>query len=386
MMKNLYDIEHAATLTDSLDLRVYTSRLLGQSKDLVLHGGGNTSVKIDDTLFVKGSGWNLDTIEVPGFSPVALDVLLEMVTREKLTDSDMVKEQRLALRNQEAPNPSIEAILHAIIPFKFVDHTHADAVVTISNTPTGRQQLQEIYGENMLIVDYLLPGFILPKHVAELTKNIDWQKLDGIILLNHGIFSFADEAKSSYDQMIKLVTIAEDYIAENCKPLALKTASISEKVLTELAQATSTLRGKPIFPQVIETPDVSKIDNLSSLFVKGNLTPEHVIRLKPFPVIITDSVSEAMGEFVAHYKTYFETYNCGDKVCLDLAPRYAIFDGIGAVALGTSEQENLIISDIVSHTLQAMNVANQLGGWTSLSPKQVFELEYWVLEQAKLKK
>ena len=385
-MKNLYDTKYAATLTNPLDLRVYTSRLLGQSKDLVLHGGGNTSVKIDDTLYVKGSGWNLDTIEVPGFSPVALDVLLEMVTREQLTDSDMVKEQRLALRNPEAPNPSIEAILHAIIPFKFVDHTHADAVVTISNTPTGRQQLQELYGENMLIVDYLLPGFLLPKHVAELTKNVDWQTLDGIILMNHGIFSFADDAKSSYDQMIKLVTIAEDYISEKSQPLALKTASIPETALTELAALTSELRGKPVFPQVIETPDVSKIENLSELFVKGNLTPEHVIRLKPFPVLVKGSAAEAMAQFVSQYTRYFETHNTGDKVCLDLAPRYAIFEGVGAVALGTSDQENLIISDIVSHTLQAMAVGLQLGGWTSLSPKQVFELEYWELEQAKLKK
>jgi len=385
-MINLFDTKYAATLANPIDLRVYTSRLLGQSKDLVLHGGGNTSVKIGDTLYVKGSGWNLDTIEVAGFSPVALDVLLEMVTRDHLTDSDMVKEQRLALRNPEAPNPSIEAILHAIIPFTFVDHTHADAVVTISNTPNGREKLQEIYGENMLIVDYLLPGFILPKHIVELTKSIDWQSLDGIILMNHGIFSFADDAKSSYDQMIRLVTRAEDFIKENCKAIELKTPVISAQNLAELAELTSGLRGKAIFPQVIEAVDVAQIDNLSELFVKGNLTPEHVIRLKPFPIIVGDSIPAAMDQFVAQYQNYFETYNRGDKVCLDLAPRYAIFEGVGAVALGTSEQENLIISDIVAHTLKAMSVATQLGGWTSLDPQSVFELEYWELEQAKLKK
>ena len=167
-MKSLFDDAIASHYTnDPLAMRVYTSQLLGQSKDLVLHGGGNTSVKIDGILYVKGSGWNLDTIEKGGFSPVDLNVLIEMASREALTDTQMVKEQREAMSDQSFPNPSIEAILHAIIPFDYVDHTHADAVVTLTNTPNGQEIIEELYGKNMLIIDYVMPGFLLAKHIYE---------------------------------------------------------------------------------------------------------------------------------------------------------------------------------------------------------------------------
>jgi rhamnose utilization protein RhaD (predicted bifunctional aldolase and dehydrogenase) len=165
-MKSLYDDTIAQQYTnDPLAMRVYTSVLLGQSKDLVLHGGGNTSLKMDGILYVKGSGWNLDTIEKGGFSPVDLNTLIAMASRETLSDTQMVKEQRAAMSDQSFPNPSIEAILHAIIPFDFVDHTHADAIVTLTNTPNGEDLMQELYGENMLLIEYVMPGFLLASNL-----------------------------------------------------------------------------------------------------------------------------------------------------------------------------------------------------------------------------
>ena len=185
-MKNLFD-ENIAKDMDELELRVYTSRLLGSNEELVLQGGGNTSVKINDTLYVKGSGWSLATIEKEGFAPVDLQALKDMVLYDELSDTDMVRLQKEAMKDKNAPNPSVEAILHAIIPFKYVDHTHADAIVTLSNSKEGAKILEKVF-RNFLIVPYVMPGFILAKTVYQMAKHKSWDELDGIILLKHGIF------------------------------------------------------------------------------------------------------------------------------------------------------------------------------------------------------
>lgn len=138
-----------------------------------------------------------------------------MAELEELTDSNMVKFQRAAMTNPAAPNPSVEAIMHAIIPYAFVDHTHADAVVAISNTPNGKERIGDLYGDSVLIVSYVMPGFMLAKEIYRLTRNIDWDKIEGIILLNHGVFTFHDSAKSSYGKMIEIVNKAEDYLSKN---------------------------------------------------------------------------------------------------------------------------------------------------------------------------
>jgi rhamnose utilization protein RhaD (predicted bifunctional aldolase and dehydrogenase) len=371
-------------------MRVYTSQLLGQSKELVLHGGGNTSVKIDNTLYVKGSGWNLDTIEKPGFSPVNLDVLLEMATRESLSDTQMVAEQRAAMSDQSFPNPSIEAILHAIIPYAFVDHTHADAVVTLTNTPNGKALVEKLYGENMLIIDYVMPGFELAKHIYEMTRNVDWNSLSGMILMHHGVFTFDDNAQRAYNKMIDIVTVAEAYLEEHvtlaCGECEGKgNPSIASTVGAEVSK----LRGCELFPLLIDSPRAqlfSILPNLESLIKRGGLTPEHVIRIKPFPAIIANNIAVGIAQFAENYKNYFDTNAKEGHICLDLAPRYVVIKGVGIVILGKDEKESHIIGDIVKHTITAILSAEQLGGWGSLTLAQMFEMEYWELEQAKLKK
>ncbi len=390
-MKSLFDDTIAQQYAnDPLDMRVYTSQLLGQSKDLVLHGGGNTSVKIDGILYVKGSGWNLDTIEKEGFSPVDLQTLIAMAKRESLSDTQMVKEQREAMSDQSFPNPSIEAILHAIIPFDFVDHTHTDAVVTLTNTPNGATLVKELYGPNMLLIDYVMPGFLLAKHIYDVTKNIDWKTLDGIILLNHGVFTFDDDAKCAYEKMIAIVTKAEEYLEQNVTlPCRDCPGESDPKQIQEIADAVSAVRGTPIFPIVIDSPRaklLSLFPHLKRLVKQGGLTPEHVIRIKPFPAIIEDDITKGIETFTQEYQTYFDKYSNVSHICLDLAPRYAIIKGVGAVALGKDEKESRIIADIVNHTITAIICGEQLGAWISLSLADMFEMEYWELEQAKLKK
>ena len=153
MKSNWSDTAAAEFEHDPLQLRVYSSRLLGRDSDLVLHGGGNTSVKVtqkdifgddEEILYVKGSGWDLGDIEAQGFAPVRLKTLEHMAGFEHLSDTDMVRMQRAAMTDPYAPNPSVEAVLHAIIPFKYVDQTHADAVVTITNTPDGEARIREL--------------------------------------------------------------------------------------------------------------------------------------------------------------------------------------------------------------------------------------------------
>ncbi len=390
-MKSLFDDAKASSLTTPLQMRVYTSQLLGQSEDLVLHGGGNTSYKDSSTLYVKGSGWNLVDIEEPGFSPVDLAVLQEMATRDQLSDAQMVKEQREALRNSEAPNPSIEAILHAIIPFAFVDHTHTDAIVTISNTPNGKETLQQIYGKKVLLIDYVMPGFILSKEVYAKTEGIDWNALEGIILLNHGLFTFDNDAKKSYEKHIGLVTKAEEYIAENTLlPSRCDTKhNVSGEFIETLTDEVAKLRGCAITSVVIDSPEactLSVLPHLEEILMQGELTPEHVIRIKPFPAVIADDITAGVQQFVNQYKKYFEDNATDEHICLDLAPRYAIIKDFGAVVFGKDVQEAKVISDIVNHTIKAMLIAEQLGGWKSLKQSDIFAMEYWELEQAKLKK
>jgi len=223
-MKSLWDDNEAGGYTGDLGLRVYTSRLLGREKSLVLHGGGNTSVKLaeqnilgesEQVLYVKGSGWDLETIEAEGFAPVRMDHLLRLVQLETLSDPEMVNELRTHLLNAGAPTPSVEAILHAVLPHKYVDHTHADAVVTITNTKDGEARIREIYGDDVVVIPYVMPGFELARLCAERFATEARGGTQGMVLLNHGIFSFGETARESYERMIGFVNQAEKYLKKH---------------------------------------------------------------------------------------------------------------------------------------------------------------------------
>src|SRR5260221_13196618 len=180
----------------ALAQRVYTSRLLGQDHALVLHGGGNTSVKIrernifgdeEDILYVKGSGWDLETIEAPGFDPLRLERVLRLATLERLSDTQMVQELRAAMTNPGAPTPSVETILHALLPYRFVDHTHADALLAITNTADGEARIREVYGDLVVVIPYVMPGFDLARLCAERFPAEARPATIGMVLMSHGI-------------------------------------------------------------------------------------------------------------------------------------------------------------------------------------------------------
>jgi len=398
-MKSLWNDEEASEhMEHALALRVYTSRLLGKEPSLVLHGGGNTSVKTMvrdifgdkiETLYVKGSGWDLATIEATGFAPVQLDVLLRMAELESLTDSEMVKAQRAAMLDPFAPNPSVEAILHAIIPFKYVDHTHADAVVTITNTPDGEARIRKLYGKHVLVIPYVMPGFILAKTIRELTRDVDWQGIEGMVLLHHGIFTFSDDARESYERMIRLVSMAE-YDMEQHAPLTWEKAKAKEDLLAlaRMRKAVSKTSGAAMVAR-LDADDAavafSNLEGVADIATRGPLTPDHVIRTKPTPVIIQGDVEDAVAGYAGNYQAYFARHSDGSLTCLDAAPRWAVWPGHGCVSFGRSVKDADIVSDIKDHTFPAILRAEAMGAWSVLSEADIFEMEYWELEQAKLK-
>lgn len=399
-MKNRWNDKEAKKCGKNLlKMRVYTSRLLGADEDLVLHGGGNTSVKIkeknifgesEDILYVKGSGWDLATIEAPGFAPLKLNEICKLAELDNLSDLDMVKYQRMALTNPSAPNPSVEAILHGIIPFTFVDHTHADAVVVVTNTANGEARVKEIYGDNMLIVPYVMPGFILAKTIYEMTRDIDWESLDGMILLNHGVFTFDHDGKASYSKMIKIVSKAEKYLKQaGAKGLkGVKVSKTDPLLLAGIRKGVSGLWGKPVLSKLNNTPasvGFSNLPNAKSISSRGPLTPDHIIRTKRIPVYFDKDFQRNLKEYKKAYEGYFKKYNSGEQQ-LDPAPRWGIIPIMGTVSFGPTPKHVQIIEDITRHTQKAMVQAEILGGWKTLGQKDLFEMEYWSLEQAKLKK
>jgi len=400
-LKSLWDRKKAAKIGDDLlGLRVYTSRLLGREPDLVLHGGGNTSVKMpftdifgdtEELLYVKGSGWDLETIEAAGFAPVKMSVLTKMAELETLTDSDMVKLQRAAMVEPSAPNPSVEAVLHAIIPFRFVDHTHADAVVTMTNTETGDDRIRDLYGKRILLIPYVMPGFVLAQKVFEMTRDLDWSSIDGMILMNHGVFTFDDDARKSYEKMIALVSEAEGYLKENTDRKTGKKKAGKEDLfgLAKWRQAVSLSRGEPVVVSVDRSSEAlsfSGHDDVASISQRGPLTPDHVIRTKRVPIMMNGVPAEGTEEYAEAYMKYFDKFSVDGLDCLDLAPRWGIWAGHGVVAFGRSKKEARIISDITGHTIKAIADAEALGGWQALPSNDIFDVEYWELEQAKLKK
>ena len=398
-MDSLWDDQEAHPyLNNPLQLRIYTSHLLGREPALVLYGGGNTSLKMEicnwfgeseSVLYIKGSGKDLATIDAEGFAPVKLKVLQRMALLENLTDTKMLDIQRTALLRSNAPDPSIEAILHAIIPFKYVDHTHADAVLTIANTVSGEELIRKIYGPRVLIVPYVMPGFALAKKILQMTIDVDWNTLDGMILMHHGVFTFHDDARESYEKMIYLVSEAEAYLFLAGVWDMYATAPSQENLhhLTKLRYAVSKAQGSAMLALQDSSPEACGFANRSdvtTISTQGPLTPDHVIHTKRIPMIVGENTEDDVRQYVEAYKDYFTKHNDGTLTCLSPTPQWAIWPKHGIVSFGCEIETVQITADMASHTVLAIQRGEALGGWQSLQEKEIFAVEYWVLEQVKL--
>ena len=399
-MNSLWNDKEAAQFPGELGLRVYTSRLLGRDPSLVLHGGGNTSVKIteknilgeDETLlYVKGSGWDLEHIEAAGFSPVRIDHLLKLAKLRTLSDPQMVNELRTHMTRAAAPTPSVEAILHAILPFQYVDHTHADAVITLTNTASGLARIREIYGDNVVVIPYVMPGFDLARRCAEHFAAEAKKNTIGMVLLNHGIFSFGRSAQESYERMIDLVSWAENYLAKY-KAWTLP-GTLEQPVVQPLRQELASLRrelsataGFPVILAMHEDAAslaFARRTDVATISQLGPATPDHVIRTKRLPMIGRD-----VQIFAEAYKKYFNEHASRarePKTMLDPAPRVILDRDFGVATVGRSAKDAAIAYDLYAHTMEIIQRATALGGYQALPAKDIFDVEYWDLEQAKLK-
>jgi rhamnose utilization protein RhaD (predicted bifunctional aldolase and dehydrogenase)/NAD(P)-dependent dehydrogenase (short-subunit alcohol dehydrogenase family) len=399
-VRNLWSDSDAATLSGPLAERVYSSRLLGGVPELVMHGGGNTSVKVVETdrlgdaadvLYVKGSGSDLATIDERGFAPTRLERLVRLSRLDELGDAEMAEELRLACTRADAPAPSVEAILHAILPARFVDHTHADAVLTLTNTPNGRALIDEVYGARVVVVDYVMPGFALARLCARVLSEQLTAGTVGMILVSHGIFTFGVSARESYDRMIELVTLAEEYLVAHGAG-SLPTAGsapepIDRALRSRLRREISDVAGAPVIVSSTRTPRVAAFvgrDDCADIASRGPMTPDHVIRTKRVPLVGTD-----VSGYASAYRAYFErnqSRSHAQLTMLDPAPRVVLDPTLGMLTIGRSARDASIARDIALHTLDAIERAEALGGWVALPEADIFDVEYWELEQAKLAK
>jgi rhamnose utilization protein RhaD (predicted bifunctional aldolase and dehydrogenase)/NAD(P)-dependent dehydrogenase (short-subunit alcohol dehydrogenase family) len=399
-MKNLWDAAEASKCKSELELRVYSSRLLGRDSRLVLHGGGNTSVKLrernvageeEEILYVKGSGWDLETIEAEGFAPVRMAHLLKLAQLEALSDPQMVNELATNVTRAGAPAPSVETILHAIIPHKFVDHTHADALLAVTNTEDGEARIREIYGDDVVIVPYVMPGFELAKVCARKFAAEAKPSTIGIVLLKHGIFSFGATAEESYGRMISLVERAEAYLKEH-RAWEFRIGPIGPMgpIRGQLATLRQTIAQSAGFPVVLSTNcdarsiAFARATNVSEISQRGPATPDHILRTKRLPMLGRDVES-----YASSYREYF-VRNAPtakeEKTMLDPAPRVILDPEFGLATAGRSAKEAAIARDLYSHTMDVITRAEALGGYRALSEEELFEFEYWDLEQAKLRR
>jgi len=398
-----------------LALRVYTTRLLGRNKELVLHGGGNTSVKttikdIDGkkykVLCVKGSGWDMADIEPPGLPAVKLEPLLSLKNKKYLSDEDMVAYQKRNLIDIKSPNPSVETFLHAFLPFKYVDHTHADAVLNITNRPGGLNLCKKIFGDKVSIVPYVMPGFMLAKKIHEVySKN---PKINCLILMNHGIFTFANDCKDAYDLMIKYVSKAENTIRK------LKSKKI--KQIKKFSTKFNPHEVAPIIRGLLSENKDQKFvinyrlnkhlkyfingKNVRTYSSKGTATPDHVIRVKPFPLIITPNKNSSVEQFkktakkaFANYrKKYIHYFNVNHrkakekKVMLDTSPRVVLVQNVGMFSVGKDLNAAKIAGDLTETNARVISSVEETSSYKFIPEKDLFDVEYWSLEQAKIKK
>jgi len=402
-----------------LAVRVYTSRLLGRAPELVLHGGGNTSVKTTVTelvgdatevVYVKGSGWDLGTIEPEGFPACRLAPLRRLCELPSMTDEQMTAQLRGQLIDPSSPAPSVETLLHAFLPAKYVDHTHADAVLAVVDQPDSSTLVREVFGERAMFVPYVMPGFVLARKVVDLWrayKQRTGREPSVIILDKHGIFTWGETAMDSYERMIAYVTRAERWLVGKAPDSRRTIASPSPDACERLAPL---LRGALVrasgehwigtFRMSPQTLSFCDREDLGIASQRGCATPDHVLRTKPKPLLLhlasiedkqatRATIDAGITAYANEYRSYFQRCSAarpGERKELDPWPRVILIHGLGAFTVGRTRKDAEIAADIYEHTSVVIELATAFNGYEPASELDTFDVEYWSLEQAKLGK
>ena len=377
---------------------VRVSRLLGGDPGLVLHGGGNTSLKAAttdltgstvETLFVKASGHDLATIDEAGFAPLRLARLREILPPVVVPDDLLINELRCALLRADAPDPSVETLLHALLPQPAVLHSHADSLLAVTNTPRGREQLAELFGDRVILLEYAMPGPDLVAACHAAWNTAGGTQTEGIVVLGHGLFTVGETPDEAYRRHIDLVAEAAGLLqaAASRDPLATAASMppADPLAVARLRQRLSRAAGHPLVVTSHHDGEVASFignENLLTASQRGPLTPDHVIWTKRSPMIGTD-----VDAFVRAEDAYFARHaarRTGTLARLDGAPRVVLDHSLGMLTAGRTARESLRAADIYRHTLRAIDQAETLGGYQPVEEEHVFDLEYWSLQQAKL--
>ena len=402
-----------------LAMRTYSARLLGRVPRLVMHGGGNTSVKIElpdlfgepvPVLCVKGSGRDLGAIEPDGHPAVRLEPLHRLRRLDALSDEDMVNAQRQNLLDTASPNPSVETLLHAWLPHRFIDHTHSVTSTAIAALPDVEQVCRSIYGRRVACVPYIMPGFQLARVAAGIYERDP--DIQGLLLAKHGIFTFAETARESYELMIEMVGMAERFIAGQTRPNAsFHPVSLPPRTLPAgqmlpmlrglLAEAAGSRAPARWLLSMRSSERIRRFvdgEGLADYARRGVATPEQVIRIKARPCLLPapdagdpqawkKAAGAATQAFIAEYDGYFARNNQragGGRKQLDPLPRLFAIPGVGIVGVGNSASASVISADIAEAWIDAVLDAEDVGRFCSISEAEHFDMEYWSLEQAKL--
>ncbi len=412
--------EHPA-LPESLALRVYTSRLIGRETSLVLHGGGNTSVKLElpdlfgevqDVLFIKGSGHDLASIDADGFTGVRLSGMRKLRDLDELDALELQNQLLVHRVRADAPAPSVETLLHAFLPHRFVDHTHADAILILTNNSAGEGQIVSALGERVAVLPYMMPGLALAQQIARCHDANP--QLEAMISVNHGIFAFGDDAETAYSRMIDYVSRAEAFIEKRtrcrvfggCTPsnptdeIAGNAARVAQLIRGACSQVDAGGRRRRFVAEVRSSPrlvESASAPEAHEICTSGVLTPDHAIRTKNAMLYLervpesdgdlAELVEAALSAYIQAYDAYFDEHHTrlapGTRRC-DPWPRLALVAGVGLVALGPTRRAAGIAADIGEHTVHAKRAAIRLGGYTPIDIRHVFDMEYWPLQRKKL--
>jgi rhamnose utilization protein RhaD (predicted bifunctional aldolase and dehydrogenase)/NAD(P)-dependent dehydrogenase (short-subunit alcohol dehydrogenase family) len=402
-----------------LALRFYTTRLLGRDRRLVLHGGGNTSLKTRardrfgdeiDVLYVKATGADMADADATGFCAVRLEPMRKLRALDRIGDVELVAIERASLIDPAAPNPSVEMMLHAFLPQKFIDHTHATAVLSVIDQPDGEQKCADIFGGRLGLVPYVMPGFGLAKKTVEVFERD--KPRDGLILSKHGIVTYGGDAREAYERMIEMVSLAEAFIGRRRKSVAVSAPARREK--TALATVAPIVRGAcsqrhdtvegawrrlvAEFRGSAAVLGFLQRGDLARLAERGVITPDHTIRTKNWPLVLpaprpgrindfAEAAREGARAFAARYQKYFALHNARagrNKHELDPLPRVVLVPGLGLFGLGPSKRDAVIAADIAETWIEGVSDAEAIGRFESISEADMFDCEYWPLEQAKL--
>ncbi|MFN8482447.1 MAG: SDR family oxidoreductase [Anaerolineae bacterium] len=399
----------------ALDGLVYRSNLLGRDRSIVNIYGGNTSAKLMEVdhlgravavMWIKASGSDVATIREPGFAGLRLAEIMPLLARDALSDDEQIAYLTRCTFAPGRPRQSIETLLHAFIPARHVDHTHPDAIVSLACTPNGPELCRELWGERVVWVPYIRPGFELSKRLAEGVQANP--KAELVVMGKHGLTVWGDTSRACYDRTIQTIGEAEEFIAARRNgrrvfgSAALPAVSAEERrqawltVLPELRGALSDER-----PAILQVDDAGRVleyvgaENVATFSQIGASNPDQLIHNRRVPLLVDWRPSEGgaalvakslagVRRYVADYTATFEAYHAPDDAMVNPNPRVILIPGLGLITTGQDAQAADVSHQLYRRAIEVIDGSLTLGAYEGLTPEEAYHVDAWPLEQYRM--